>query len=82
MTYLRKPEYVEALQYDGTNKDAILALIDTKEVKVATGYPNFCCATTDGFNHWINIHDWVVKYEGGPWLSFCTDAFHAMFEEV
>ena len=66
--FIRKPEVVEAVQYDGTNME---------EIK------DFCNSKNCNFSfEWITISNWICKDTEGFCMKVNDNYLHSLYEEV
>lgn len=81
MKYRKKPVVIEAVQWDGSNVDEVLAMATTVGVqKCKRG--ELLIDVPEGPIHVANQGDWIIKTIEGD-LSTCEpDAFAAAYEPV
>ena len=80
MKYVTKPEQVEAIRYTGDNYAEIYTLTDGSMTRACKVIPRFTLVG-DEWNQWVEVGDWIVKYDTNECVSFSDKEFKEKFKE-
>ncbi len=78
--YRKKPVVIEAIQYNGDNKQEILRFAEGKAA-TNTCYEHLTIFTLEG-NHRANVGDWIVKGVANEFYPVKPDIFAKTYEKV
>lgn len=82
-THRKRPYHAEAVKWDGSNYDAIKALIPQAEKPYFTAYGNgYIAIRTTGRLDTLAIGDWVVRGENGQVKCYKPEAFESKYEAL
>ena len=81
MKYKKKPVVIDAIKFDGTNQDEIIAFTKGKAAKSLTVLETIKILTLEG-RMTAKKGDWIVKGVKGEFYPVDSDIFEQTYEKV
>lgn len=83
MKYRKKPVVIDAIKWDGKNKEELSEFVDFDKYYFAPDDEGerLCIITLEGTHH-ANVGDWIIKGVKGEFYPIKPDIFEMTYEKV